>query len=81
MECVSRERFYEELDNLKKIQKRSSSQVTLFLEDEFYNQAKEYLKFRAEKSSDDSSMPDVELTQLQTKTLQRKKWSYQEGNL
>ena len=50
MECVSKEAFYKELETYKQNQKRNSSQITLFIEDEFYDSAKEFLKSQAERT-------------------------------
>ena len=47
MECVSKEAFYKELETYKQNQKRNSSQIALFIEDEFYDSAKEFLKSQA----------------------------------
>ena len=47
--CVSKEAFYKHLDTLKSKQLRKESQVTLFIEDAFFDKAKAYLKYEAEK--------------------------------
>ena len=73
MQCVSHEIFYQRLDDFKQKQKRNTSQPTMFIEDQFYNEAMEYLKTQSEKSSSDSR--DTE-GKSQLKTLQRKKWTY-----
>ena len=81
MQCVSREIFYQRLDDLKQKQKRNTSQLTMFIEDQFYNEAMEYLKIQSEKSSSDLRETEGKLSQSQLKTLQRKKWTYHQRKL
>ena len=81
MQCVSHEIFYQRLDDFKQKQKRNTSQLTMFIEDQFYNEAMEYLKIQSEKSSSDSREMEGKLSQSQLKTLQRKKWTYHQGKL
>ena len=47
--CVSKQTFYEQLDTLKSKQPTKESQITLFVEDAFFDKAKAYLKYKAEK--------------------------------
>ena len=49
MQCVSHEIFYQRFDDLKQKQKRNTSKLTMFIEDQFYNGAMEYLKIQSEK--------------------------------
>ena len=42
--CVQRQIFYEQLDALKNKQTKNESQITLFIEDSFFDKAKAYLK-------------------------------------
>ena len=65
----------------KQKQKRNTSQLTMFIKDQFYNEAMEYLKIQSEKSSSDSRKTEGKLSQSQLKTLQRKKWTYHQGKL
>ena len=81
MQCVSHEIFYPRLDDFKQKQKRNTSKLTMFIEDQFYNGAMEYLKMQSEKSSSDSREMDGKLSQSQLKTLQRKIWTYHQGKL
>ena len=81
MQCVSQEIFYQRLDDFKQKQKRNTSQLTMFIEDQFYNEAMEYLKIQIEKSSSDSRETEGKLSLSQLKTLQRKKWTYHQGKL
>ena len=60
---------------LKQNKKRKDSLITLFIEDQFYNEAKEFLKGESEKHSDSST------SQATTRTLQRKKWTYHDGKI
>ena len=53
----------------------------MFIEDQFYNEAMEYLKIQSEKSSSDSRETEGKQSQSQLKTLQRKKWTYHQGKL
>ena len=64
MQCVSHEIFYQRLDDFKEKQKRNTSQLTMFIEDQFYNEAMEYLKIQSEKSSSDSRETEGKLLYL-----------------
>ena len=81
MQRVSREIFYQKLDDFKQKQKRNTSQITMFIEDQFYNEAMEYLKIQSEKASSDLRETEGKLSQSQLKTLQRKKWTDHQGKL
>ena len=75
MQCVSHEIFYQRLDD--KLSKNRSEihhnvQLTMFIEDQFYNEAMEYLKIQSEKSSSDSREMECKLSQSQLKTLQER---------
>ncbi|XP_067017970.1 KRAB-A domain-containing protein 2-like [Acropora muricata] len=72
MECVSKE-----LDTYKQNQKRNSSKITLFIEDEFYDSVKEFLKSQGENALSDTT----ELINWQATTLKRKKWSFHQGKI
>ena len=39
MQCVSHETFYQRLDDFKQKQKRNTSQITMFIENQIYNEA------------------------------------------
>ena len=81
MQCVSHEIFYQRLDDFKQKQKRNTLKLTMFIEDQFYNGAMEYLKIQSEKSSSDLREMEGKLSQSQLKTLQRKMWTYHQGKL
>ena len=53
----------------------------MFIEDQFYNEAMEYLKIQSEKLSSDAREMEGKLSQSQLKLLQRKKWTYHQGKL
>lgn len=53
--------FYEAVDVLKSQQKTKQSQITLFVEDKFYNKAKQYLKSITE---DDLNVDQVQEDRL-----------------
>ena len=55
MECVSKKAFYKQLQTNIQSQKRNTSQITLFIEDEFYDSAKQFLKTKAENTVSDSN--------------------------
>ena len=42
--CVDKTAFYEAVDVLKSQQKTKQSQITLFVEEKFYDKSKQYLK-------------------------------------
>ena len=42
--CVDKTTFYEAVDVLKSQQKTKQSQITLFVEEKFYDKSKQYLK-------------------------------------
>ena len=81
MQCVSHEIFYQRLDDFKQKQMRNTSKLTMFIEDQFYKGAMEYLKIQSEKPSSDSREMEGKLSQSQLKTLQRKMWTYHQGKL
>lgn len=47
--CVSQEDFYQEVEEMKKQLKTKDSPLTLYLEDNFYDKAKNFLKEKMEK--------------------------------
>ena len=84
MHCVTEELFYRELNNLKQKQKRSESLVTLFIEDQFYDEAKQVLKVQAEGRKDSQSKEanqgKYQATATKLKTL-KKKWHDKEDKI
>ena len=77
MECVSKDAFYQKLEALKQNQRRKASLITLFIDDQFNDSAKEFLKSKAENID----FNDGKLTKSQATTLQRKKWLYHQGKI
>ena len=77
MECVSKDAFYQNLETLKQNQRRKTSPITLFIDDQFYDSAKEFLKCKFKKID----FNDGKLTKLQTTTLHKKKWLYHHGKV
>ena len=85
VECVNKTAFYEAVDVLKSQQKAKQSQITLFVEDKFYDKAKQYLKSIIE---DDLIVDQVEedritspLSTWEATTITRKKWKYSNDNI
>lgn len=69
-ECSNKDIFYIELDKLKKSQKRSTSKLTLFIEDDFYDEARNYLKAQVQEQ-----MYNGTLTTNEINALKRKDWT------
>ena len=78
--CVSKQTFYEHLDTLKSKQLKKELQISLFLEDAFFDKAKAYLKYEAEKQLGIQS-EEVKLTKWETNTITRKKWAYSDDSI
>ena len=51
MQCVSHQIFYQRLDDFMQKQTQNTLQLTMFIEDQFYNEAMEHFKIQSEKSS------------------------------
>ena len=77
MECVSKDAFYQKLEALKQNQRRKTSLITLFIDDQFYDSAKEFLKSKAQNID----LNDGKLTKSQATTLHRKKWLYHQDKI
>lgn len=84
--CVNKDAFYEALNQLKSKQKTSASQITLTIDDQFYDRAKDYLK---SKVQDDQHVVQTEvgtptiqpLSTWENTTITRKKWKYLNDNI
>lgn len=70
--CVDKEMFTEKLESLKAAKKGKASNLTLFVNDEFYDRTKAWLT--AVDSSEGLSTKDVA-------TLKRKKWTLKNGKI
>ena len=80
--CVTREVFYEKLDALKDKQVKKESQITLFIEDTFFDKAKAFLKYQTEKQLGIQVEDlEVKLSKWETSTIMRKKWAYSNGSI
>jgi hypothetical protein len=75
-ECTNKDIFYEELTKLKNNQKRRTSKTTLFIEDDFYEESKKYLKAKAEKETYDDTLTIAEMN-----VLKRKNWTLHDEKL
>ena len=51
--CVDKREFLSALDSLKEAQKISKSEITLFVDDNFYERATTYLVAKESKNSDE----------------------------
>ena len=85
VQCVAKTAFYEAVDVLRSQQKTKQSQITLFVEDKFYNKAKQYLKSIIE---DDLIVDQVQedcimspLLTWEATTITPKKWKYSNHNI
>ena len=54
--CVDKEAFYKTVEEIKAKQKTKDSQITLFVDDKFYNRAKHFLKAKVE---DEQALAEV----------------------
>lgn len=80
--CVNKKTFYRSLEELKSKQKTSASLITLYIDDEFYNRAKDYLKSKVEDGVEEAMETEVHKPAVQPlsiwekTTITRKKWKY-----
>lgn len=65
---------------MKSKQLTKESQITLFVEDAFFDKAKAYLKYEAKKQLGIQS-EEVKLTKFETNTITRKKWAYSDDSI
>ena len=78
--CVPREIFYEQLDALKNKQTKNESQITLFIEDSFFDKAKAYLKYQTEMQLGIQSEEPM-LSKWEKSTVIRKQWAYSDNSI
>ena len=78
--CVPREIFYEQLDALKNKQTKNESQITLFIEDSFFDKAKAYLKYQTEMQLGIKSEEPM-LSKWEKSTVIRKQWAYSDNSI
>ena len=85
VECVDKSAFYEAVDVLKSQQKTNQSQITLFVEDNFYDRAKQYLKSTIEDDFEVAQLQEDRITSplstWEATTITRKKWKYSNDNI
>ena len=67
--CVDTMEFLPVLDSIKKQQKTSKSEITLFVDDNFYERATTYLVAKETKNSDEI---EKIMTKLEVQTIKRK---------
>ena len=80
--CVNETDFYREIEKLKSKLKTKDCPITFYLDDDFYDKARIFLKKKTEKQLDVSGNKDrtestEELTTWEQQTVRRKKWVYQ----
>ena len=69
--------FLSALDSLKEQQKTSKSEITLFVDDNFYERATTYLVAKENKNSDEI---EKIMTKSEVQTIKRKKWTVNSNN-
>ena len=75
--CVDKMEFLSALDSLKEQQKTSKSEITLFVDDNFYERATTYLVAKEKKNSDEI---EKIMTKSEVQTIKRKKWTVNSNN-
>ena len=75
--CVDKTEFLSALDSLKEQQKTSKSEITLFVDDNFYEQTTTYLVAKENKNSDEI---EKIMTKSEVQTIKRKKWTFNSNN-
>ena len=75
--CVYKMEFLSVLDRLKEQQKTSKSEITLFVDDNFYERATTYLVAKEKKNSDEI---EKIMTKSEVQTIKRKKWTVNSNN-
>ena len=81
-DCVTRETFEAKIKSLKDCLKTNKSSVNVFVEEDFYQRVKNYLKIRTEQELDiAASIKTPELSKAEINTIKRKKWKYANGKL
>ena len=75
--CVDKMEFLSALDSLKEQQKTSKSEITLFVDVNFYERATTYLVAKENKNSDEI---EKIMTKSEVQTIKRKKWTVNSNN-
>ena len=74
--CVDSEIFYKKLGEVKASKKTKASKITLFIDDNFYNDAVKWLETRNEDSKDRTN-----LTSQDVAIIKRKGWKLEGGKI
>ena len=72
--------YQEQLDALKNKQTKNESQITLFIEDSFFDKAKAYLKYQTEMQLGIQSEEPM-LLKWEKSTVIRKQWAYSDNSI
>ena len=72
--------YQEQLDALKNKQTKNESQITLFIEDSFFDKAKAYLKYQTEMQLGIQSEEPM-LSKWEKSTVIRKQWAYSDNSI
>ena len=75
--CVDKMEFLSALDSLKEQQKTSKSEITLFVDDNFYERATTYLVAKENRNSDEI---EKIMKKSEVQTIKRKKWTVNSNN-
>ena len=73
---VDSETFYKKLDEVKATKKRKASKLTLFIDDNFYNDAVKWLE-----SSNENNTDNTNLTCQDIAIIKRKEWKLEGGKI
>lgn len=84
--CVNEADFYRQIEELKSQLKTKDSWITCYVEDNFYDKAKNFVKQKRQRQlglfrDDDWSDPKEELTKWEQQIITRKKWIYSNNKL
>ena len=71
--------YQEQFDALKNKQTKNESQITLFIEDSFFDKAKAYLKYQTEMQPGIQSEEPM-LLKWEKSTVIRKQWAYSDNS-
>ena len=70
--CVAKELFYKQLESLKASKKRKASNLTLFINDEFYERAKAWLI--SSESNDSQGLSNQDIATIKQKKMVPTSW-------
>ena len=72
--CVAKDLFYEKLEAMKS-SKKGNSKLTVYIDDEFYQNAKNWLK------NENTTHEEFGLTKTDVATIKRKQWTILNDNI